>query len=51
LPEALEATPEVIVTAGDKRLVASPIKVGGYEPSYRAAPTLDEYSAEVTRRS
>ena len=46
LPEALEATPEAVVTAGDKRLVASPIKVDGYQPSYRAAPELDEYSAE-----
>jgi crotonobetainyl-CoA:carnitine CoA-transferase CaiB-like acyl-CoA transferase len=44
LPEALEATPEAIVTAGEHRLIGSPIKVAGFEPSYRAAPHLDEYS-------
>jgi crotonobetainyl-CoA:carnitine CoA-transferase CaiB-like acyl-CoA transferase len=38
LPEALEATPEVIVTAGDFRLVGSPIKVAGYQPQYRPPP-------------
>jgi CoA:oxalate CoA-transferase len=46
LPEALEATPEAIVTAGDHRLIGSPIKVAGYQPSYRAAPQLDEYSRD-----
>jgi CoA:oxalate CoA-transferase len=40
LPEALEATPEVIVTAGDFRLIGSPIKVAGYEPQYRTPPTV-----------
>ena len=30
LPEALEATPEVVVTAGEFRLVGSPIRVSGY---------------------
>lgn len=35
LPEALDATPEVIVTAGDYRLIGSPIRVAGYEPQYR----------------
>jgi CoA:oxalate CoA-transferase len=43
LPEALEATPEAIVTAGDFRLVGSPIRVDGYEPEYRPAPSLDEH--------
>ncbi|MCX8560748.1 CoA transferase [Mycolicibacterium mucogenicum] len=38
LPEALEVTPEVIVTAGDYRLIGSPIKVAGYEPQYRPPP-------------
>ena len=46
LPEALEATPEVVVTAGDFRLVGSPIHVDGYEPDYRPPPRLDEH-AEV----
>jgi CoA:oxalate CoA-transferase len=45
LPEALEATPEAVVTAGDFRLVRGSVKVGGYDPQYRPAPTLDEYSA------
>lgn len=45
LPEALEATPEVIVTAGDFRLVGSPIRVSGYVPEYRPPPRLDEHAA------
>jgi hypothetical protein len=40
LPEALKATPEVVVTAGDFRLVGSPINVSGYEPEYRPPPEL-----------
>jgi len=40
LPEALEATPEVIVSAGDFHLVGNPIKVSGYEPWYRPPPKL-----------
>jgi crotonobetainyl-CoA:carnitine CoA-transferase CaiB-like acyl-CoA transferase len=42
LPEALEATPEVVVTAGDYRLVGSPIHVSGYEPDYRPPPDLPQ---------
>lgn len=45
LPEALEATPEGVVTAGDHRLVGSPIRIAGFAPEYRPAPALDEYSA------
>jgi crotonobetainyl-CoA:carnitine CoA-transferase CaiB-like acyl-CoA transferase len=45
LPEALEATPEAIVTAGDFRLVGSPIHVDGYEPEYRPAPRLDQHQS------
>jgi crotonobetainyl-CoA:carnitine CoA-transferase CaiB-like acyl-CoA transferase len=45
LPEALEATPEVVVTAGDFRLVGSPIHVDGYEPDYRPAPRIDEHGS------
>jgi crotonobetainyl-CoA:carnitine CoA-transferase CaiB-like acyl-CoA transferase len=44
LPDALEATPEVVVTAGEFRLVGSPIHVSGYEPEYRPAPRLDEHA-------
>jgi len=43
LPEALEDTPEVVVTVGDFRLVGSPIRIGGYEPEYRPPPHLDEH--------
>lgn len=51
LPEALAAVPEVLVTAGEFRLVGSPIRIAGYEPDYRAAPQLDEHAAALTRRS
>lgn len=44
LPQALAATPEVLVTAGNFRLVGSPIRIAGYEPQYRAAPHLDEHA-------
>jgi crotonobetainyl-CoA:carnitine CoA-transferase CaiB-like acyl-CoA transferase len=43
LPDALEATPEVVVTAGEFRLVGSPIHIDGYEPDYRPAPGVDEH--------
>jgi CoA:oxalate CoA-transferase len=46
LPDALEATPEVVVTAGDYRLVGSPIHVSGFEPEYRPAPRLDEHRSD-----
>ncbi len=45
LPDALEATPEVIVTAGEYRLVGSPIHVAGYQPQFRPPPVLDEYQS------
>ncbi|MBU8833520.1 CaiB/BaiF CoA transferase family protein [Mycolicibacterium goodii] len=44
LPEALSATPEAIVTAGDFRLVGSSIRVSGYEPDYRPPPAFDEFA-------
>jgi crotonobetainyl-CoA:carnitine CoA-transferase CaiB-like acyl-CoA transferase len=40
LPEALQATPEIVVNAGDYRLVGNPIRVDGYQPDYRPPPTL-----------
>ncbi|WP_277396101.1 CaiB/BaiF CoA transferase family protein [Mycobacterium camsae] len=40
LPEALTATPEVVVQAGDFRLVGSPIQIKGYQPGYRPPPRL-----------
>lgn len=38
LPRALDATPEVIVQAGDFRLVGSPVRIEGYRPEYRPPP-------------
>ncbi|WP_241385096.1 CaiB/BaiF CoA transferase family protein [Rhodococcus sp. CH91] len=46
LPAALEATPEMVVTAGDFRLVGSPIRVQGYEPRYGPPPKLGEHTEE-----
>ncbi|BBY14867.1 CaiB/BaiF CoA transferase family protein [Mycolicibacterium litorale] len=40
LPDALEQTPEALVTAGGFRLVGSPIRIEGYEPQYRPPPAL-----------
>lgn len=40
LPEALEATPQFVVTAGDYRLVGNPIRIAGYQPDYRPPPEL-----------
>jgi len=42
LPEALQATPEIVVTAGDFRLVGNPIRVAGYQPDYRPPPKLTD---------
>ncbi|CAN5677500.1 CoA transferase [soil metagenome] len=43
LPEALDATPEMVVSAGDYRLVAGSIRVDGYQPDYRPPPRLGEH--------
>lgn len=51
LPEALQATPEALVTAGSFRLVGSPIKIAGYEPEYRPAPALDEHAGATAHSS
>jgi len=51
LPQALEATPEVIVDAGDYRLVGSPIRVEGYSPAYRPPPAVDEHGDIVAHSS
>ncbi len=47
LPEALAATPEALVSAGEFRLVGSPIRIAGYQPEYRPAPGLDEHAAAL----
>ncbi|HEX9177985.1 MAG TPA: CoA transferase [Mycobacterium sp.] len=44
LPEALEADPGIVVTAGDFRLVGSPIRVSGYTPDYGPPPKLGEHN-------
>ena len=44
LPEALDATPDAIVTAGRYRLVGSPVRVTGYRPEYRPPPQLGQHS-------
>ncbi|ORV83529.1 CaiB/BaiF CoA transferase family protein [Mycolicibacterium iranicum] len=51
LPEALQATPEALVTAGAFRLVGSPIRIAGYEPEYRPAPALDEHAGAAAHSS
>jgi CoA:oxalate CoA-transferase len=43
LPEALAATPDMIVTAGEFRLVGSSVRVAGYQPVYRRPPRLGEH--------
>lgn len=43
LPDALAATPDVVVKAGDFQLIRSPIRVDGYEPEYGAPPRLGEH--------
>ena len=48
LPDALAATPDMIVTAGDFRLVGSPIRVAGYQPDYRPPPRLGEAQSSYT---
>lgn len=40
LPEALDAAPETVVTAGDFRLVGNPIRIAGYQPEHRPPPKL-----------
>jgi len=51
LPEALEATPEMVVTAGGFRLVGSSVRVAGYEPDYGPPPRLDEHGAHFSGTS
>lgn len=38
LPAALEETPEALITAGEFRLVGSPVRISGYDPEYRPPP-------------
>ncbi|WP_063058867.1 CaiB/BaiF CoA transferase family protein [Nocardia sienata] len=45
LPEALEATPEMVIQAGEHRLVGSSIHAAGWIPDYRPPPGLGEYDA------
>ncbi|MGW1028934.1 CaiB/BaiF CoA transferase family protein [Streptomyces sp. NPDC002577] len=43
LPEALAAAPDAVIEAGEFRLVGSPIRVAGHEPSYGSPPRLGEH--------
>ncbi|WP_306320025.1 MULTISPECIES: CaiB/BaiF CoA-transferase family protein [unclassified Streptomyces] len=43
LPEALGRTPRAVIEAGEFRLVGSPVRITGYEPSYGAPPRLGEH--------
>lgn len=43
LPQALDSAPEMIVKAGDHRLVACPVRVAGHDPDYRPPPRLGEH--------
>lgn len=49
LPEALAATPEAVIRAGEFDLVGSPIRIAGYDPDYRPAPGLDEHADVIDR--
>jgi crotonobetainyl-CoA:carnitine CoA-transferase CaiB-like acyl-CoA transferase len=49
LPEALAANPETVVTAGGFRLVASPIRIAGYQPGYGPPPRLGEHGSADRR--
>ncbi|QZT61447.1 CaiB/BaiF CoA transferase family protein [Mycolicibacterium austroafricanum] len=51
LPEALTATPQALITAGEFRLVGSPIRIAGYRPAYRPAPRLDEHADAAAHSS
>ncbi|MCX4094780.1 CaiB/BaiF CoA transferase family protein [Nocardia sp. alder85J] len=43
LPESLDATPQSVITAGDFRLVGSPIRITGHHPAYGPPPALGEH--------
>jgi crotonobetainyl-CoA:carnitine CoA-transferase CaiB-like acyl-CoA transferase len=45
LPQALEAAPDAIVTAGTFRLVRSPVRVAGHDPGYGPPPRLGEHDS------
>lgn len=49
LPQALDDTPEVVVRAGEHRLVACPVRVAGWAPDYRPPPRLGEHGGAVAR--
>ena len=49
LPEALAETPGAVVTAGDYRLIGSPIRIAGFEPDYGPPPVLGEHGWATVR--
>ncbi|MFJ9564083.1 CaiB/BaiF CoA transferase family protein [Streptomyces fuscichromogenes] len=48
LPEALAQAPDAVVDSGGLRLVGSPFRVSGYEPSYGPPPGLGEHGGADT---
>ena len=44
LPDALAADPGIVITAGDYKLVGSPVRIAGYTPEYRPPPQLGEHN-------
>ncbi|MFC1440559.1 CoA transferase [Streptacidiphilus sp. N1-10] len=51
LPEALAATPEMVVTAGDYRLIAGSVRIAGYHPDYGPPPGLGEHDGPDPTRT
>ncbi|GAA4825169.1 CoA transferase [Streptomyces ziwulingensis] len=47
LPKALAEAPEMVVRAGDFRLVGSPFRVAGHEPRYGPPPRLGEHGDQA----
>ncbi|MDX3246232.1 CoA transferase [Streptomyces sp. ME18-1-4] len=43
LPQALVEFPDAVVRAGEHRLVASPFRIAGHQPSYGPPPRLGEH--------
>jgi crotonobetainyl-CoA:carnitine CoA-transferase CaiB-like acyl-CoA transferase len=47
LPRALAETSEMVVTAGEFRLVGGSIRIDGYTPEYRPPPRLGEHGGSI----
>lgn len=51
LPDALDANPGSVVSAGRYRLVGNPIRIDGYRPDYREPAALDGGPARQAQQS